>query len=87
MDPKALLHPRRDKPELLAAMRVAPPVAFRYTSNGVRYESTVAGDTIEVLGPSTMRGALWYRAVADGSLSCPRSVVNRLTSVPSDRIV
>jgi len=53
---------------VLAAIGGQPvaSVVFRYTTNGVRYESTVAGDTLEVLGPSTMRRAVWFRTVALG---------------------
>ncbi len=42
------------------------PVAsavFRYTRDGVAYESTVAGDTLEILGASTIRRAVWFRTI------------------------
>ena len=53
---------------VLAAIDGQPvaSVVFRYASNGIRYESTVAGDTIDVLGSSTMRRALWFRTIALG---------------------
>jgi len=53
---------------VLAAIDGQPvaSVVFRYTTAGVRYGSTVAGDTIEVLGSSTMRRAVWFRTIALG---------------------
>jgi hypothetical protein len=41
--------------------RPAGSVVYRYTSNGADYESTVAGDTIEVLSSSTVRRGTWFR--------------------------
>jgi hypothetical protein len=41
--------------------RPAASVVYRYTTNGESYETTVAGDTIEVLGASTMRRGTWFR--------------------------
>jgi hypothetical protein len=39
----------------------AASVVYRYTTNGANYETTVAGDTIEVLSASTMRRSTWFR--------------------------
>jgi len=41
--------------------RPAGSVVYRYTTNGADYESTVAGDTIQVLSSSTVRRGTWFR--------------------------